>query len=828
LIYPSKLANWFLTALAGSKFFLFTRALPIGNGRSLQSKKFTPPPCQIPNFRIHLGMLKNKILLTVILFSQCLFAQTIAGKKDKGEGSKESADALLERVNTELCSLRKELEICYKNSSALFQKQASEEEYQFLLGEINQKKGKILELENSWRDLSVTEAKKEEDGYGFWDQEETTLAQLVMEYGAMDYVYIVPPEMIHLKLNIHSGIPVPRESWSEVLEIVLAHNGIGVKKINTYARQLYVFKQDPSSVGAIASKFDSLPFIPDGLRIFYLLSPPLEQVKSVFQFFERFADVKQTFIYQIGSKIAIVSSKEEVTKLLNLYNTVWEESKGKISRVVPVTKMGVREMEKILTTFFGEAIEKGRAPFGKVEQEGLSIFALGQTNALILIGQEEAVDRGEKIVKDTEEQLQDPSEMTVFIYSCKHSDPSDLAKVLEKVYSSLLLINPEGPRENLEMNYAQQSPTGRVPPDGYASTPPLVVTPTPLQPAASGIVKVEENYSDHFIPDPKTGNLLMVVRRDSLVKIKDLLRKLDVPKKMVQIEVLLFEKQLNTKNSFGLDFLKIGSRNGNGTHNGFNNVRKEENHHNLLSGLLEFMFKGHKSKHFPAYEVIYSFLMTQEDIQLNAAPSVITVNQTPAMISIVDEMSINNGAAPVDTNKGIAFEKSFTRAQYGITIELTPTVHLPDKEQECDGFITLQTDITFDTPKTDKEDRPVVSRRHIQNEVRVVDGQTVIIGGLRKKVIQDTEERVPFLGELPGIGMFFGSTKLVDHNTEMFFFITPTIILDPQEQLDCFRTEELKKRPGDIPEFLEKLVEARKKEEKKFFRNSMKMFFHDR
>lgn len=312
----------------------------------------------------------------------------------------------------------------------------------------------------------------------------------------------------------------------------------------------------------------------------------------------------------------------------------------------------------------------------------------------------------------------------------------------------------------------------------------------------------------------------MVVRRDALCKIKELLRKLDVPKKMVEIEVLLFEKQLNTQNSFGMNLLKLGGR----SHVSFTGADAPTG-----LGVLQFILSGSKTKHFPAYDLAYSFLMSQEDVQLNAAPSVITVNQTPATISIVDEISINNGAAPIDSNKGVVFEQSFSRAQYGITIVLTPTVHMPDDEKEDDkGFVTLQTNITFDTPRPSAHDRPPVNRRHIENEVRVVDGQTVILGGLRKKTSQDLEDYVPFLGEIPGIGKLFGSTKLVDHNTEMFFFITPTIIYDPQEQLDCFRMEELMKRPGDIPEFLEDLVEARKCEECRYFKNSMKLFFGDR
>jgi general secretion pathway protein D len=604
-----------------------------------------------------------------------------------------------------------------------------------------------------------------------------------------------------------------------MLEIILAHNGVGVKKVNTYVRQLYILKQDPSAIQAIASSVQQLQWIPDHTRLFYVFNPPVEHVKSSFQFFERFADAKQTFIYQIGPKIAIIANKEEVVKLLELYNTVWQNAQGKISRVVPVNKMAVKEMEKILQSFFGEAIEKNRPPFGKPEQEGLNIFSLAQGNALILIGQEEVVDRAENIIKETEAQLQDPAEMTVYLYQCRHSNPDDLAKVLEKVYNSLLLASTETNKE-LDVNFASQGPQFKAPPDGFPPTPPLVVAPPPLKLSNTASLEIEQG-PDHFISDPKTGNLLMVIRRDALVKIKDLLRKLDVPKKMVQIEVMLFEKRIKNENSYGMNMLRLGSKK--------NGIKFTSEFAPTGRGVLEYLLHGRHSKHFPAYDLALNFLMSQEDIQLNAAPSVITVNQTPATISIVEEISINNGAAPVDTNKGIAFEKSFSRAQYGITIIMTPTVHLPDNEDELSeskGFVTLQTNVTFDTTKHhNQDDRPLVDRRHIENEVRVLDGQTVILGGLRRKSSQDNEDKIPFLGDIPGLGKLFGSMKLTNHNTEMFIFITPTIILDPEEQLIQIRNEEVKKRPGDIPEYLQRVVEAQEKERKKYFQNSFKALF---
>jgi general secretion pathway protein D len=761
-------------------------------------------------------------LLVFCLDQPPISSQTIAEKIASGSKAGENAgnfDGMLRDINQQLTALRTDLDSCYKKARELHSSNAPEEEFQPLLDRVNDLKGQIHSLEIRWYDAAAHESKREEEGYALWDQEETTLAQLVMEYGALDYLFIVPPEMATLKLNMHSNIPIPRESWSEMLEIILAHNGIGVKKVNTYVRQLYILKQDPSAIQAIASSPQQLQWIPDHTRLFYVFNPPVEQVKSSFQFFERFADAKQTFIYQIGSKIAIIAGKEEIIKLLDLYNTVWQNAQGKTSRVVPVTKMAVKEMEKILQSFFGETIEKNRPPFGKTEQEGLNIFSLAQGNALILIGQEEVVDRAEKIIKETEEQLQDPAEMTVYLYQCRHSNPDDLVKVLEKVYNSLLFASNEANKE-VDVNFASQGPQFKAPPDGFPPTPPLVVSPPPLKLGNTASLEAEQG-TDHFISDPKSGNLLMVVRRDALVKIKDLLHKLDVPKKMVQIEVMLFEKRIKNENSYGINMLKLGSKK--------NGVRFNSEFAPTGRGVLEFLLHGHHSKHFPAYDLAMNFLMSQEDIQLNAAPSVITVNQTPATISIVEEISINNGAAPVDTNKGIAFEKSFSRAQYGITIILTPTVHLPDNDDELSdgkGFVTLQTNVTFDTTKHhNQDDRPLVDRRHIENEVRVLDGQTVILGGLRRKSSQDNEDKIPFLGDIPGLGKLFGSMKLTNHNTEMFIFITPTIVLDAEEQLIQIRNEEVRKRPGDIPEYLERVVEAQEKERKRYFQNSFKNLF---
>lgn len=720
-------------------------------------------------------------------------------------------------INEQLKTLKEQVALIYQKADPALDSAAQI----ILVEEVNQKRKEIAKFEKLWQESASTMLKNTDSPFAYWDMEETTLSQLVIEYGSQDYLYIVPPDLSAMKIHLHSMIPIPRESWSEILEILLTQNGIGIKKISPYVRQLYQLKQEPSAVALIATSAKDLALIAPQERVLFILSPPVEQLKGCFHFFEKFIDQKQVSIQIASQKLILVATAQEASKLLSLYEKIWEEGKGKISRVVTVSKMPVKEMEKILQSFFGDAMEKPRPPFAKgTEQEGIHIIPSTSANNIVLIGQKELVERAEKVIRDTEEQLQNPSEMTVFLYQCKHSDPGELAQILQKVYVSLLSTVVGG--ETAEVTYSQHGAGSRPPADGYQASPPLVIQPQPLRPGFTAKTEVEYE-NERFIPDPKTGSILMAVRKDTLFQIKELLRKIDIPKKMVQIEVLLFEKKLRSDNNFGLNLLRLGSSTNFGEYTSLFAPDP------AAKGVLEFFFSGKKSKHFPAFDITYSFLMTQEDIQLNAAPSVVTVNQTPATITIQDEISINNGAAPVDTNKGTSFEKSFTRQQYGINILITPFIHnveYNNEEESEKGFVTLQTDITFDSPKGDPDnDRPRVERRHVKNEVRVADGQTVILGGLRKKTTHDNAERVPFLGEIPGLGKLFGSTRLIEDKTEMFIFITPKIILDPEEQLTRFRNEEIKKRPGDVPEFLQKVIDARNKEKNRYFRKSLKVFF---
>lgn len=712
----------------------------------------------------------------------------------------------------------------YDAAVRLIDEGADESKYLALLNEVKQLKKEKTVLQEKWRKSFAEEATGSDENYALWDMGETTLSQLIMEYGASDYLYIIPPELSSMKISLFSSIPLPRESWGEMMEMILTHNGVGVKPLNPWVKQLYMLKLDPSAVGRIVSREEDLALIDSYERLFFVLSPKAEQIRSVQGFLERFSDPRQTTVHAIASKIVIVSTRETVEKLLGLYHAVWEKGRGKVVRLVNLTKIAAPEVEKILKAVFGDAAAKTR-PSLNSSAEDLSILTIPQ--GLVLAGEEDAVSRAEKIITDLERQMEDPGEKVVYWYSCKYSNPEDIASVLMQVYDSLI-----GAQMEKKGEIVKESPT---PPPAYAPQEPCPVPAfpcpntvyNPVLPGNPNIIQPgtielkQRSQYGNFIVDPKTASILMVVRREELPKIKNLLKKIDVPKRMVQIDVLLVEKKLQDRREIGIDLLNINS-NLKVPHETGLSFQTEDDKKN--KGLLQFLFKRPAGK-FPGIDLAYNFLLAQDDLRINANPTVLAINQTAAQISIVEEISINNGAIQNTSSQTVA--QSYTRAQYGTTIVMLPTIHLPDLDENPDqqSFVSLHTDVTFDTTEMRHNDRPPVTKRHITNDVQIADGETVILGGLRRKAEEDRREKIPFLGDLPGIGKLFGADRASDTNTEMFIFITPHIIHDPVDDLRRLRQEEYQKRAGDIPEFLSRLDEAKEKERKHLFANSMKVLF---
>ena len=172
----------------------------------------------------------------------------------------------------------------------------------------------------------------------------------------------------------------------------------------------------------------------------------------------------------------------------------------------------------------------------------------------------------------------------------------------------------------------------------------------------------------------------------------------------------------------------------------------------------------------PVFTSILQLLTTDNETRLLQEPQVTTFNNSPATINVGTSIPVL-----VPQTEGGVFgvnPYTFESQTVNISLEVTPRIN-------SDGLISLainaqiQAIIGYVGPDAD---RPIVSTRSTETNVRVADGRTLLIGGLILNDDTQAVDKVPFLGNLPIIGWFFTNTVRKTSQRELLIFITPSIV----------------------------------------------------
>jgi len=159
-------------------------------------------------------------------------------------------------------------------------------------------------------------------------------------------------------------------------------------------------------------------------------------------------------------------------------------------------------------------------------------------------------------------------------------------------------------------------------------------------------------------------------------------------------------------------------------------------------------------------------LQEQGRARVRANPRIATVSGRRASIFVGRQRYI---VTPIDTGQG---QRNFIDA--GVRLDITPYTG-GEKQILIDANAEVSTLSALD-PVTRL---PEKSTRTANTRVRVNDGQTIVIGGLRQQETRSVTTRVPVLGNLPILGpLLFRSRNNRTTNSELVLFITPRILSD--------------------------------------------------
>ncbi len=170
----------------------------------------------------------------------------------------------------------------------------------------------------------------------------------------------------------------------------------------------------------------------------------------------------------------------------------------------------------------------------------------------------------------------------------------------------------------------------------------------------------------------------------------------------------------------------------------------------------------------------------QDDVRakLLANPRVLVLDNEQAEIKIVEEIPYQQLTQSTEGGSAVG-----TTEFRDVGVELRVTPHLTRE-----GLIHLQLNPKFSTitgsvnivSGGDNIPQPVVATRETLTTALIKDGQTVVIGGLKKqKKIQETS-KIPLLGDLPLLGALFRFEGESTVNSELVVFITPHVVEKPE------------------------------------------------
>jgi type IV pilus assembly protein PilQ len=286
--------------------------------------------------------------------------------------------------------------------------------------------------------------------------------------------------------------------------------------------------------------------------------------------------------------------------------------------------------------------------------------------------------------------------------------------------------------------------------------------------------------------DPRTNQLIVKDTARNLEKIRDLIRQLDKQVRQVLIESRIvianndFTRELGSRLSLNRANFVKDTRGKEFFQTDPNDPTKSEDWKQRWNGptatagdaLVDLAATGAAASG-GAFGV--TFLKVGEyllDLELSAAqidgrgeivstPKLITADQTKAVIKQGQQIpySQNNGLGASNTQ----FKDAVLQLE--VTPHITP-----------DDNILMELLIKKDSPGQATVSGLAIDKREIETTAQVGNGETVVLGGVFEGTQANNTDKVPFLGDLPGIGFMFRRDKVLDNKRELLIFITPKIL----------------------------------------------------
>ncbi|MCP4339401.1 MAG: type II secretion system secretin GspD [Desulfobulbaceae bacterium] len=435
--------------------------------------------------------------------------------------------------------------------------------------------------------------------------------------------------------------------------------------------------------------------------------------------------------------LIITETMSNIQKLLGIIKVLDVKSRDEEVAFIPLVNASADAIAKILSTVYQKS--SGPKKAGARNTGGtIKIVPYERVNALLVLANVSELERVKNLIAvlDTEVER---SEGNIRVYYLQNATAVDLAAVLNDLPEAL---GKDGA------------------PKGKAA-------------AISKDVRV--------MADEETNALIIRATKDEYAVLENVIKQLDIPRRMVYLEALIMEVDVDKTFEVGVEWATDGTfSNGKfvsgfagadgfitdiggdppGVTNGGSGFTLGVLKQGINIGGIDFANIG---------AVLRAF-QSDSDVNVIATPQILTMDNKKADISVGENVPF------ITSQNTTAADQDYTQFEYkDVATKLSITPHINQSD-------VLRLEIETEVVRIkDAGLTPTTFNRTASTTVILNDRSTVVIGGIIGHDGNESEFKVPILGDIPVLGWFFRTETSTIRKTNMFIFITPRIVSNPAE-----------------------------------------------
>lgn len=459
--------------------------------------------------------------------------------------------------------------------------------------------------------------------------------------------------------------------------------------------------------------------------------------------------------YPVTNVIIVSDRASNIARLVNIIERIDTASHEEME-IVPLKHAAASEIVRLL-----QSLEKQQMTPGMEQTKNTAKFVADErTNSVLLTGEANARKRFKALIASLD--IAEKTSGNTQVYYLKYATAPDLVPILDGISGNIV-------SETNEKN------PGNIP--------------------KKAVIQADE----------PTNALVIAAPPDIQTALQTVIERLDIRRAQVLVEAIIVELQVEKVRDLGVQWALSGGSFPMAGASFNNSAVKNPNIGRTIDDLLKWqkgtpggtpnpsidpslgqggsLMVGRLNNNGLSFAVLARLLSNQTGANLLSTPSLMTLDNVEAQIMVGKNVPFVTGKYP-NTGGSTNPEKPFQtieRKDVGVTLKVKP--HINES-----GAITLEIEQEVSSVTDDVKASDVsTNKRSIKTTILVDNEETIVLGGLIDNTVNESEQKIPLLGDLPFVGNFFKSRSATRKKSNLMVFLRPTVLRDTEAQKQLSR-----------------------------------------